>query len=199
MAGLSGHALYLIFLTQIIMLDPFIILAAAENAEGLVGKFGIDWTLIVAQAINFLIVAFVLWKFAFKPVIATMDERREKIEKGLQFAEDAKKELADAEKRQEEILREANKESQRILKEARDKATEYQEKMKNETAEQIEEMRRRADEANELERQRILSEVRQEIARLVVLTSGKVLARELGDAEKKRLNASAAEEIGKLN
>lgn len=171
--------------------------AAAESS--LAGQFGIEWKLIVAQAVNFIVVAFLLWRFAFKPVMATLDERQRKIAEGLQFAEESKTQLAETEKRQAEVLREANVKAQEILHEARENARQFEDKMKAETASQIEDMRRRGDEANELERQKMLTEVRQEIARLVVLTSGKVLKRELSDEEKTRLDKSAAEEISQLN
>jgi F-type H+-transporting ATPase subunit b len=188
------------------MLDT-ILLVAASTAEvpaesginGLISQFGIDWKLILAQAINFIVVAFLLWRFAFKPVMATLDERQRRISEGLQFAEESKTQLAETEKRQAEVLREANVKAQEILHETREKAREFEEKMKGETSSQIEDMRRRADEANELERQKMLTEVRQEIARLVVLTSGKVLQRELSDEEKTRLDKSAAQEISQLN
>jgi F-type H+-transporting ATPase subunit b len=189
------------------MLDTITLLAAAtaETAHeagglsALAGKFGIDGKLILAQAINFAVVAFLLWRFAFKPVMSTLDERQRKIAEGLQFAEESKTQLAETEKRQAEVLREANAKAQEILHEARDNATQFEDKMKAETASQIEEMRKRADESNELERQKMLTEVRQEIARLVVMTSGKVLQRELGDDEKARLDKAAAEEISQLN
>lgn len=184
------------------MLDLFPVLVAAAQVPGdssLAGQFGIDLKLIVAQAINFIIVAFLLWKFAFKPVMNTLEERQHKISEGLQFAEESKTQLAETEKRQAEVLREANTKAQEILHEARENARQFEEKMKSETSGQIEEMRRRAEEANELERQKMLGEVRQEIARLVVETSQKVLQRELGDDEKNRLNTSAAEEIARLN
>lgn len=180
------------------MIDTFSFLAAAaagETEAGLIGKFGIDWQLIVAQAINFVIVAFLLWRFAFKPVMATLDERQKKISEGLQFAEESKKQLAETEKKQGEVLREANNRAQEILHEAREKAGQFEEKMKADTAAQIEEMRKRAEEANERERQKIMSEVREEIARLVVLTSAKVLRRELDEEERHRLDKAAAEEI----
>ena len=74
-----------------------------------------------------------------------------------------------------------------------------EDRLKNETSAQIEEMRKRAEESNELERQKMLTEVRQEIARLVVMTSGKVLQRELGEEEKARLDKAAAAEISRLN
>lgn len=185
------------------MLDSITLLAAATTEAvpdvSLVGQFGLDWRLILAQAVNFIIVAYLLWRFAYKPVVVTLDERQRKIAEGLQFAEESKVQLAETEKRQAEVLREANAKAQEIFHEARDNAAKFEEKMKAETASQIEDMRRRADEANELERQKMLTEVRQEIARLVVLTSGKVLRRELSDEEKTRIDKNAAEEISQLN
>jgi F-type H+-transporting ATPase subunit b len=184
------------------MTDFLSLLAAAESAAadtGLIDRFGIKLDLIIAQAINFIVVAFLLWRFAFKPVMATLDERQRKISEGLQFAEESKKQLAETEKRQAEVLRDANAKAQEILQQARDNATRFEEKMKQDTAAQIEEMRKRADEANERERQKILAEVREEIARLVVLTSGKVLQRELDEPERNRLDKAAAEEIAQMN
>lgn len=182
------------------MLETFTFLAAAEAADpSLAGRFGIDIKLIVAQAVNFIVVAFLLWRIAFKPVMATLDERQQKISDGLQFAEEAKTQLAETEKRQAEVLREANTKAQEILHEAKEKARELEDRLKNETAAQVEDMRRRGEESIRVEREKMLSEVRQEIARLVVMTSGKVLQRELSDDEKSRYNTSAAEELAKLN
>jgi F-type H+-transporting ATPase subunit b len=184
------------------MLESIPLIAAATDAAGdasLVGQFGIDLKLIIAQAVNFILVAFLLWRFAFKPVMATLDERQHRIAEGLQFAEEAKTQLEEAEKRQAEVLREANIRAQEILHEARDNAARMEEKLKGETAAQIEEMRKRAETANEVERRKILAEVREEIARLVVLTSAKVLERELGADEKTRLDQAAAREIARLN
>ncbi len=195
------------------MLDNLILLAAATAEAGhsaaeagqesgisaLAHQFGIEWKIILAQAINFCFVAFLLWKFAFKPVMATLDERQRRIAEGLQFAEESKTQLAETERRQAEVLREANTKAQEILHETREKARQFEDKMKAETSVQIEDMRKRAEDANELEREKMLQEVRSEIARLVVMTSGKVLQRELADDEKARLDKAAAREIAQLN
>jgi F-type H+-transporting ATPase subunit b len=181
------------------MLETFTFLAAAVSDEnvGLVREFGIDPKMIAVQIVNFGIVAFLLWRFAFKPVLSTMDDRQRKISEGLKFADDAKRELAETEKRQVLVLREANTQAQEILQVARDSAQQFEDKMKAEALSQIEDMRRRAKEANEHERQRMVGEAKKEIARLVVITSGKVLQRELTDGDKERLSAKAAEEIAR--
>jgi F-type H+-transporting ATPase subunit b len=179
----------------------FLAAATAETAgdSSLVGQFGIDLKLIAAQAVNFVVVAFLLWRFAFKPVMVTMDERQRKIAEGLQFAEESRSQLAETEKRHAEIVREANVQSQQILEEARGHARQFEDRMKAETAVQIEEMRKRAEAANEVERQKMLAEARREVSRLVVLASAKVLQREMGDEEKARYDQAAAREIAQLN
>jgi F-type H+-transporting ATPase subunit b len=181
------------------MTIPCLIAAAAPAGDGIIQTFGLDAKVIVAQAINFVVVAFLLWKFAYKPVIATLDERQQKIAEGLRFAEEARARLESASREQQQTLRNANIEAQRVLQEANRQAQAFEEKMRTETTAQLDEMRRRANDANELERLRILGEVRQEIARLVVLTSGKVLQAELTDAERSRLTAAAAREVASLN
>lgn len=186
------------------MLQEFsiVFLAAAETAhgaeassEGLAGTFGLDVSLIVAQGLSFLIVAFLLWRFAFKPVMATMEEREAKISQGLTDAEKAKQQLESAEREKAEKLKEANGSAQTILQEARTQAEEFAAKQKETLEGELAEKRRRADEAIALEREKVLNEARADIARLVVLTSGKVLQKELSDEERSRLNAAAAREM----
>lgn len=185
------------------MPDSLILFAASEGpAAGitvLLDTFGVDLRLIIAQSINFIIVAWLLWRFAFKPVMATLDERQQKIADGLRYTEESKQKLEDAEREKAEVLRQANANAQQLLTEARDKAKDYEEKQREETAHIVEDMRKRAEEANALERQRMLSEVRKEIAQLVVLTSAKVLKSQLSDTEKQRLNEAASREIASLN
>lgn len=159
------------------------------------GKFGVDWPTLIAQMVNFIIVAVVLYKFAVKPVAATLDERQQKISEGLQYAEEMKTQLAEAERERNEKVKEAAQQAQQILAEAREQSKELIEQKTQEAAAQAEAMIRKATEATELERQKMLSDVRQEVARLVVATSGKVLARELSDAEKTSYSDAAAKEL----
>ena len=168
---------------------------AEEASGGLVGTFGLDLKLIIAQGLNFAIVAFLLWKFAFKPVMATMEERENAIAQGLTDAEKAKQQLESAEVEKAEKLKEANTTAQKVIHEARIQAEEFGAKQKEVLEGELVEKRRRADEAIELEREKVLNEARADIARLVVLTSGKVLKKELSDEERSRLNSAAAREM----
>ncbi len=85
--------------------------------------------------------------------------------------------------------------AQKILNETREKSEEMIEQKTQEAAAQAEAIIRKASEATELERQKMLSDVRQEVARLVVETSSKVLSRDLSDSEKQTFSDSAAKEL----
>jgi F-type H+-transporting ATPase subunit b len=172
---------------------------AAEGEGGVVseiaGQFGVTWPTLIAQMVNFCIVALALYFLAVKPVAATLDERQQKIADGLQYAEEMKTQLAEAERERAEKVKQAAVDAQKILTEAREQSKEMIEVKTQEAAAQAEAIIRKASEATELERQKMLSDVRQEVARLVVATSSKVLSRDLSDAEKTTFAESAANEL----
>lgn len=162
-------------------------------------KFGVSLPTLIAQMVNFVLVAFVLYKFAVKPIAATLDERQQKIADGLQYAEEMKTQLAEAERERAEKVKQAAIDAQALLTEAREQSKEMIEHKTQEAAAQAEAIIRKASEATELERQKMLSDVRQEVARLVVATSSKVLSRDLSDAEKSTFSESAAKELASAN
>lgn len=162
-------------------------------------KFGVSLPTLIAQMVNFCLVAFVLYKFAVKPIASTLDERQKKIADGLQYAEEMKTQLAEAERERAEKVKQAAVDAQAILTEAREQSKEMIEGKTQEAAAQAEAIIRKASEATELERQKMLSDVRQEVARLVVATSSKVLSRDLSDSEKSTFSESAAKELASAN
>jgi F-type H+-transporting ATPase subunit b len=106
-----------------------------------------------------------------------------------------KVQLAAAERERAEKIKEAAVAAQGILAESREQSKEMIEQKTQEAAAQAEAIIRKASEATELERQKMLSDVRQEVARLVVATSATVLSRDLSDAEKQTFSDSAAKEL----
>ncbi len=188
--------LFSIFPAFLAAADP----AAASEASGLVviaDKFGLQPQIILAQAVNFLVVAYVLWRFAIKPVVATVDERQARIAEGLQNAEEMKLRLEEAEKEKENTLRDASVEAQRIVKEAQEQAKAKVDLSVDEARRATEDIMRRAEESIEADRKKMFEETRAEIARLVVLTSSRVLDRELSDDERQRFTESAGEALSR--
>ena len=190
------------------MIENALILAAAEAAGSqesahqilqIFDLFGLDIRFLVAQIVNFGIVAILLYKFAYKPVLATIEERQKKISDGLQYAEEMKAKLADAEKAHAATLRKAQQEAQTILGEARETAKLYLDKQTEAASGKSDEIIAKAKEAIDLERNKMLTEVRGEVVRLVIHTTSKVLTKDLSEDEKSRFSKSAAEELATVN
>jgi F-type H+-transporting ATPase subunit b len=165
------------------------------NAESLPVKFGLSLNYIAMQIVSFAILAFVLYRWGIKPVLATMDERQHKIESGLKYAEEMKAKLEQANQHSEEILRKAANEAQAIVNDARKTAKELADRQTQDTAAQTASMLAKAQQAIELEHGKMVAEVRGEIARLVTLTAGKVLTKELSPEEKARYTQTATREL----
>ena len=175
--------------------------AAAAHGEAATGitkitqDFGISWPFILAQVLNFSVVAFILWKFAFKPVLATLDERQHKIASGLQYAEEMKAKLETAQQESAASAKRAQLESTRIIEEARKAAKEFLDKQTQESAAKANDIIAKAQQAIELEKKKMLAEARTEIARLVVVTTERVLAKKLTDADRAAYNDAASREL----
>jgi len=110
-----------------------ILFAAAEGAESpnlvrqIAEQFGLDWPHFIAQCISFSIVAFALYKFAYKPVLKVLEERRQKIAEGLANADKIKQELASTQAKTQEMLTQAGVQANKMIEEARAAAARVQE------------------------------------------------------------------------
>lgn len=154
---------------------------------------------IIAQLGAFSIVAFILNKFAFGPLLKVMEERQKQIDDGLKYADQMKERLADAENQHEARLREASEQASKIVAEARSNAKQFLDKEMQQATGRAQEIVAKAEKAMEQERTQMLSEVRQEVAQLVVQTSAAVLARDLSDDERSKFSESAASELALRN
>src|SRR5246127_1361475 len=113
---------------------------AADILRDTAETFGWNWKLFLSQVISFCIVAFLLRRFAYKPILAVLEDRRRKIEEGQLNAEKIRKQLAEAEKRYQEIVAKANGDAQKMIDETRQSAAHLSERKQQEAitaAEQI--------------------------------------------------------------
>jgi F-type H+-transporting ATPase subunit b len=176
------------------------ILAQAGGESGntiirIANQFGVRGPFLVAQIVNFIVVAGVLWYFAFKPVLANLSERQKKIDDGLRYAEEMKAKLEAAQQHYEAKVLEAQKAAQKIMEEAQKAAKEFGERQSQEAVEKANGLISKAEAAIELEKKKMLAEARTEIARLVVATTQRVLGKQLSDADRGRYNDAAAREL----
>src|SRR6201993_2665306 len=144
---------------------------AADILRETAQTFGWNWKLFLSQVISFCIVAFLLRRFAYKPILAVLEERRRKIEEGQLNAEKIKKELAEAEKRYQEIVTKGNADAQRMIDEARESAAHLSERKQQEAVAAAEQIISKAREATVLEHDRTMQSLKRELGRLVVETT----------------------------
>jgi F-type H+-transporting ATPase subunit b len=157
--------------------------------------FGFNAWLFFSQIVSFAIVAFLLQKFAYKPILTVLDERRKKIADGLANAEKIKQQLADSEQRVQEILTKANADAQKMIDEARASAQALADKRAQQAIVEAEQIIARAHEATVIERDKTLAELKREVGRLVISTTSKVTGKVLTSDDQKRLSEEAAREV----
>jgi len=155
--------------------------------EELVKTFHIETNLLLAQFVNFAIVLFVLWKFAYKPILKTLNDRTEKIEKGVKDAENASKKLGEMTEKEKDVLHKARKEAQEIIKKSEGEAKKNAESIILTAKEQNEKMIADAKKMIEQEKTKMFSEVKSEIAGLVVAATEKVIGEKLDSQKDKEL------------
>jgi F-type H+-transporting ATPase subunit b len=150
-------------------------------------QFGFNKAIFISQIISFLIVAFLLKKFAYGPILKVLLERRERIEEGLKNADRIKGELAKTEAARQEILNKANTQANKLIEEARAAAAKVQETETQKAIQQAEQIIVKAREAAEADRARMVAELRKEIGGLVVKATSQVTGKILTLDDQKRL------------
>ena len=142
--------------------------------------------LIFWMTLAFLIVLFVLTKFAWKPILASLKEREDSIEDALQAAEEAKKEMAALKAKNEELLKKAREERDAMLADARKIKEqiigEAREKANKEASIIVEDAREQINS----EKQAALVELKNLIATYSIQIAEKVLQQELSDSKKQQ-------------
>jgi F-type H+-transporting ATPase subunit b len=157
--------------------------------------FGLDIKILIAQLINFGILLFVLWKFAYKPMFKILDDRKKKIEDGIENAAKAEVKLREISEEEKKIMIEAKKEAAKILDEARLMAEESRKRNIDKTKEEIGQLINQEKENMRQEKAEVLKSINREVADLVMITVEKVIEEKMSGAKDEELIKKA---IGKL-
>ena len=166
-----------------------------EQLTQLATDFGLAWPKFIAQIILFLIVWALLAKFAFGPIIAILEERRRRIEEAHLNSEKIKKQLAESEAHYQEILLKANTEAEKLIEEARKSGEAITQKQAQDAIRQAEDIISKARASIEIERNRMVGEVRKEMVNLVVSTTEKVTGKVLTADDQTRLNEETTRQL----
>ena len=166
-----------------------------DSAKETAATFGWNPWLFFSQVISFTIVALLLRRFAYKPILGVLEERRQRIAEGLLNAEKIKKQLAEAEQRYAEILGKANADAQRMIDEARQSSAHLADRKEQEAIAAAEQIVAKAREASAIEHERTMAELKRELGRLVVDTTAKVTGKVLTAEDQRRLQEEASRQL----
>ncbi len=137
--------------------------------------------LIIWQAIIFLLLFFLLAKYAWKPILDSLKIREASIQDALDSAEKAKAEMAQLQADNKQMMEEARQQRDLLLKEARDVANSIKEEAKEDASKQAEKIITDARVAIQTEKQAAMAEVKGQLAGLVLTVTEKVLKDNLKD------------------
>ncbi|HXI73430.1 MAG TPA: F0F1 ATP synthase subunit B [Verrucomicrobiae bacterium] len=156
---------------------------------------GIQWPKLIAQLINFSIVFFVLWKFAYKPIFTLLEARRLKIADSVANADKIKAELARTEADRQKILTQAGDQANKLIDEARQAAARVRETETQKAIAAAEQIVAKAREAAAQDHVRMLAELKREVGRLVVQTTATVTGKILTPEDQRRLAEESQKQL----
>ena len=174
---------------------PLILATVEEPSASVFGRFGVDLPHFSAQLIAFLIVLWVLNRYAYGPLLDLLEERRRRIGDSMAQAEQVKQELAKAQEACEKKIADAGKQAQQLIEEARAAAQRQGDQQLQQAIAQAEALIAKAREATDLDRERMLTELKHEVGRLVVETTAKVTGKVLTPEDQQRLAEETAKQL----
>lgn len=163
----------------------------ASGIAGVVGTFGLRTDLFVAQLVNFLLVLLVLWKFAYKPILATLDAREKKIAQSVHDAEAVTKRLADAEKEKAAILRLAREEADAFARKSIEETQARKAEMVAAAKQEVERVIAHGKVQLAEEHDAMMIAMRKELVEIAIASATKIL----GEVVTEKKSQSLAEEV----
>lgn len=177
-------------------MNAFFILAAASNPAAEIGeKFGFNGQLFTMHFIGFGVVAFLLHKFAYGPILQMLDERKGRIAKSMSDAEKTKAELANAQAKAAELVAQAGQQAQKIIEESRAAASKIAEVERQKAIADAANIIAKAKQSNDAELARMKGELRQEFGRLVVAAASRATGDILSTEQKGLLADDAVRQL----
>lgn len=185
------------------MLDYINVLASATEAtsgsgnpaEAIIETFKVEWPLFIAQVVNIVVVLFVLYKFAFGPIQAMLEQRKARISEGEEKLKRIERQLAESEATTAAAIAKANEEAVRLIHEAKQGAAAFTEQKSQEAISQAQQILAKAEAAAKADRERLSSELKREFGRLVAVTTSQVTGKILNADDQKRINEDALAKV----
>ncbi len=163
--------------------------AATENPITVIFRdFGVTLPYFVASFISFILVILVLRAFAFKPILAMLEERRSRIAQGEEKIKLIEKQLQESEQTTAAAIAKASEESARLILDAKQGAAAFTEQKAQEAIAQAQQILAKAEIAAKADRDRLTLELKREFGRLVAATTSQVTGKVLTADDQRRIN-----------
>jgi F-type H+-transporting ATPase subunit b len=143
--------------------------------DSFITTFHIDWKIIIAQTINFIVVLFVLYYLIVKPLKKMMKDRTTDITGGLNDAKANAELLANTKKEYDQVILNARTEANTIFQEGKHEAETNKTEMMENAKKEVDNMIANGKKVLLAEKAKIIEEAKQEIVSLVVLSTEKLL------------------------
>jgi F-type H+-transporting ATPase subunit b len=167
----------------------------AGRVQEIARTFGVDWIHLGAQMISFSLVCVLLHRYAYKPVLTALHERRDRIAEGLANAEKIKAELAATKASRQQLMQEASAQATGLIKEAHAAAARVREEETRRALTAAQQIMDKAREESARDHDRMLGELKREVGRLVVEVAAAVTGKVLTDDDQRTLATQAAEAV----
>jgi len=154
-----------------------------------------DPGLFIWTILTFLILLALLAKFAWRPLLAALDERQSSIRKALDDARKAKQELEGIHVESAKLLAQARSEAAEIVSRSRSDADRFREEMKEKARTEAAGLVRNAERQIELETTRALQQIRQEAVDISIGIASKLLQRNVSKEDNERLIAETFQQL----
>jgi F-type H+-transporting ATPase subunit b len=146
----------------------------------------VDIGLLFWMTLTFSILLFILGKYAWKPIMKMLHEREDSIEKALNAADEAKKEMLKLKAGNEQLLVEAKEERDALMRDARKVKESIIEEARVKANEEASRIIENARESIQFEKLAAINELKNQIASISIEIAEKLLGQELADKEKQQ-------------
>ena len=164
-------------------------------AYQIAGDFGLAWGKFFAQVIIFIMVYTILKKYAFGPIMAMLEQRRQRIADGEAKLEKISRDAAEAKQNSQAIIDKAEADAARLVKEADDAAKAIQERRQQDAVASANTIIAKAREAAQLEQEQLMSQLKREFGRMVSDATSRVTGKVLNTDDQTRINQETATQV----
>ena len=150
-------------------------------------KLGLDYKLIIAQVVNFVLLLVILQRLAYKPVLKMLKDRTDKIDKSLKQAKKIEEELKNTEETKLAEIKKAKEEAQEIIKEAYETSEKRTQESIERTKFKTQEIVEKAKQEIKTEKESSVQEAKKEIADISILIAKKIIGKNIDENKEKDL------------